>query len=598
MNYKVILSTIMDGKQALVLGLIISIVLIISSLIPPFQSPDEPAHVARAYLFSKGQILLETPPGQLAGGNVDRGLVAYLYGFNVLPFHPENKLSKEESFSVSDLRWTGQSVFMPVPGTGYYFPLAYAPQALALLLGEKLNWTVDHSYALARFFVLLSTVAVLTFAFYLFPTNGFVLGLLMMPMSIFQMASASLDAFTTGLTVLCIALFMRGCLLKFDFPTWMSWCMALCILILTTSRTHLLPLLVLPMAVWYVRRQRVLLWLAAFLVSFAMAWLLIAIKSTYVAAGGAGLSTGQTIGHYIMHPGAFVEVFGSTLGDPGHLFFYRNSLIGVLGWLDTYFPAEFYTAVSSLLVFLVVMTITTRGGREEWWPRGILLVLSLVSVFLVFLALLVTWNPVDAKFIEGVQGRYFFPPLLFFGYALSGSAGFHQGVRKIASVVILVILTGIVIFAMPRMLIERYFMVPIPLPQVAYEMRPSSPLARDTAIKIMMTSGHEAAASGLKRIGVMFGTYVRRNQGEAEFRLRGPQGESLALRFDLPDVADNQYQFFDLDSKVYTSGEIVAISGGGISTWESHKLPAEMYTCIVYEYANGTKRSTPGCPSL
>lgn len=127
-------------------------------------------------------------------------------------------------------------------------------------------------------------------------------------------------------------------------------------------------------------------------------------------------------------------------------------------------------------------------------------------------------------------------------------------------------------------------------------MHPSYPLSGSNPIRLSMTSGHQTENVALKRVGVMFGTYVRENPGEAELRLNGPAGAQLSQRFSLPDLADNKYRYFDLDSKNYTAGEIVSISGGGVSTWESHDENAGAYSCIIYQYTDGKLRFTPGCP--
>lgn len=94
----------------------------------------------------------------------------------------------------------------------------------------------------------------------------------------------------------------------------------------------------------------------------------------------------------------------------------------------------------------------------------------------------------------------------------------------------------------------------------------------------------------------MFGTYSIQNPGEAELRLQGIDGSSFIQRFPLPELADNQYRYFYPDSKSRIEGEIVSISGGGISTWESHDEKGGIHTCIIYEYVDGRRDFTPGCP--
>ena len=129
-----------------------------------------------------------------------------------------------------------------------------------------------------------------------------------------------------------------------------------------------------------------------------------------------------------------------------------------------------------------------------------------------------------------------------------------------------------------------------------YTLRPSRSLSVDSPIRLVMTPLHQHTQLGLRRIGVMFGTGVRANPGDAELRLKGPRGATFVHRFSLPDLADHQYRFFDLDAKRYTAGEIMFGTGGGVSAWEGHDSKGRANTCIVYEYEDGTRRHTPGCP--
>ena len=131
---------------------------------------------------------------------------------------------------------------------------------------------------------------------------------------------------------------------------------------------------------------------------------------------------------------------------------------------------------------------------------------------------------------------------------------------------------------------------------LATEMQPSLQLTSTSPIRLSMTSGHQGKNNPLKKIGVMFGTYAPQNPGEAELHLKGKDEASFTQMFSLSDLADNKYKYFDLDSKRYNEGEIVFISGGGVSTWESHDEKGGTHTCILYEYADDKRRVTPGCP--
>ena len=94
----------------------------------------------------------------------------------------------------------------------------------------------------------------------------------------------------------------------------------------------------------------------------------------------------------------------------------------------------------------------------------------------------------------------------------------------------------------------------------------------------------------------MFATSAGQNQGEAELRLQGHDGAEFTQRLALSNLGDNNYRYFDLDEKLYTAGEIISQSGSGIRTWEGRNEQGETSTCITYEYADGKRGFTPGCP--
>lgn len=583
-----------DKENIWIFLLIILVGSLFSAMTPPLQSPDERDHIKRAYLLSKGQILLKTPPGGASGGEIDTGLIAYFRGFQDLPHHPGKKLSKEEENAVSDIEWTGIRVFSPAPGTGYYFPLAYAPQALGLLIGETLGLTINDSYWLARFLVLAFSALLITLAFSITPANVFVLGMLIIPMSIFQFSSASLDAFTTALMLFCVALFMRGGDRKTDLPAWMIYLLAGCIFVLVASRIHLLPLLGLIFVLWILRRRMEILWVFFVVTALSFLWIYLSINNTTDnSAAVARHSTAQYFSFYIQNPGLLYEILVNTISR--NYGYYKNSLIGILGWLDAPFGQRFYDVITNCLFFLAVFSISIKGLRDEWRARLALMMLSLVSIFLIFFALLVSWNPLPTKIIEGVQGRYFIGPLMIMGYALSGGSGSLDNKWGRLGVVPLVIMSFMVATGMPRILIERYYMPTHEIADVRLQIKPGAQIKPATPYVLPMIELHKNEAAMLQRMGIMFWLKDKPVLGEAELKLKGPDSVEFAKRFSLSNLTNSDYYYFDLDSRRYTYGEISIISGTGVSVWESRGGNG-VSACIVYEYTNGKRRFTPGCP--
>ena len=78
-----------------------------SYFIPPIQSPDENQHFARAYMLSKGDILLETLPEKMSGGYVDDGLYEFIKGNLKISGQSDAKLSEEEKFRLKNIHWSG-----------------------------------------------------------------------------------------------------------------------------------------------------------------------------------------------------------------------------------------------------------------------------------------------------------------------------------------------------------------------------------------------------------------------------------------------------------------------------------------------------------
>ena len=181
----------------------------LAPLIPPIQSPDEAAHLERAYLLSKGEIFLRTRDG-ITGGEIDTGLLSYMNSFLALPLNYEHKVKTVDLRRARKIQWTGVRRFDGLPNTAAYFPLPYTPQAVAFALSERAGLTVYQSYSLARILSLVVTLNLLWIACRIHPIPPVVAALFVMPMTLFQLASASLDAITFAMTAVTAGLFLRG----------------------------------------------------------------------------------------------------------------------------------------------------------------------------------------------------------------------------------------------------------------------------------------------------------------------------------------------------------------------------------------------------
>ena len=387
-----------------------------SQRIPPMQSPDEPSHVARAYLLCRGEGLLHTPPGESSGGAVDRALDELVQPYLRLARESSLRLRADESQALAALRWSGKEAFVPIPSTGYLLPFIYVPQAAGLCLGRALELPVQASYGLARALTLMVSLLWLLAAVRLHNPGPLTLLLLCLPMSLFQWLSPTVDGLSHAMTVWLASAFVR--LYSGDAmgsaALRLAWVAV--IAVLAGSRTHLLPAFLLPLALCLRRRDALLAFATLAALAAVLAWY--AWVATHLVDQRIVRSAGlpQIIGHYAARPAELLAVVYATLGDAQTRLFYGQSFIGILGWLDTMLPLWAYPALGSMLAATAVLSALrgTVGAAAPW-----LLAAAAASVPLVFAALLVGWSEFPATRIDGVQGRYFIAPALLAAAALA-----------------------------------------------------------------------------------------------------------------------------------------------------------------------------------
>lgn len=402
--------------------------LVLSMVTPPLQSPDEDAHLARAYFLANGEFLLHRPESAVrSGGWIDSGWFAFGSVFSRLPFQPGHKVSAADIALAKSVRHEGARSFYEAPGTGYYFPAIYLPQSFALYLGERLDFSIYRTYMLARLFAVVAVIVMLYAALRLYPVSPFALGLLVLPMSLFQLASCSLDALSYGVATLALCLFMKIREMRQAAPERYFLGLAVLLFLLGSTRLHMLPLLsLLPCAWLYTRRERHLV-ISAGVIAGVLAWTLLAAATTVDARIAQGASKGTIVLHYLQSPVSFFRVLGNTLRSADTVSFYYQSFIGNLGWLDTPLRSGQYSILLFLLVVLSGFSVKTGFLREQWRLSLFLTANVLLSVLMVFCAMLTTWTPHPATLIAGVQGRYFLLPLLVFAFALGPAARAPEG---------------------------------------------------------------------------------------------------------------------------------------------------------------------------
>ncbi|MBP9012625.1 MAG: hypothetical protein KBG22_03335, partial [Smithella sp.] len=119
------------------------------------------------------------------------------------------------------------------------------------------------------------------------------------------------------------------------------------------------------------------------------------------------------------------------------------------------------------IILIGLLSVSAKNFKKDWFSRSLLVFSALISILLIFFAILIKDNQHPASLIQGVQGRYFLIPMIMVAYAVSGSLKLYEGIfRKIA--LCLVIFLGLfTIFSTSKLLIERYYLAPLPLEEIS-----------------------------------------------------------------------------------------------------------------------------------
>ena len=451
-----------------------------SWLIPPMQSPDEDSHIGRAYVISQGDLLLQylplsstgareayteggtavshqaRPYGGRLGGLVDEGLSSFMAGYLDLARQSAKRFTAAEKARLAQMNWSETKQFQILSGTGYYFPAVYAPQALGLAIGRTLGFSVGHSYYLAKEMSLLVCFALLAMACRLSAPSPLLAAILLLPMSLFQLLSPTIDGLTTSLSVLAISIFLSSADSGRKHPAAASWGLAASIFLVTTSRTHLLPLLLLPFFLAWRRQSSRDFYLGCWITVGAIAWTVFALQSTSDARVVRDHTTAELLLHYLGNPLSFLRVIFASLNDADLFTFYERSFVGVLGWLDTWLPPYFYPALWVGLAICGIASVSVATLQRDGSPRLLLAGIAMASVGLIFLALLVTWTPHPTLTVRGVQGRYFLVPTIMLAFAISGASALKSPLRQRLAALAVAGFSASSLAALTMTLLSRY----------------------------------------------------------------------------------------------------------------------------------------------
>jgi uncharacterized membrane protein len=388
---------------------------------PPALVGDEPNHFFRAWQISEGQIIGERRE-DLSGGWLPESVLAT--NRKLTGDIEMNHDVKFDTALISELLYLPlepeKRVFERFPNTVIYAPVPYAPQVVGILIGRLFGVSPLVMIYLARIVNLIAFIALTFWAIRIIPVHKWVLCLLSLtPTSVFQVSSASVDAFTFGICFLTIAVFLSyglGEKEKLNAVDLLKL-FALCLPAVLSKQAYIL----LPLLFLLIPRRRVgstVKYLCVFASLYAACLLVLAVwslavKTIYLPYRiDIPINPEQQVAFIIKNPLNFIFV---AIKDYIYNFgYYLKTFFGQLTWLDLYVPI--YLVVFNCIVIAAVATLDKDA--KKMIPRYfefIFVTIVAGTAFIISALLYMTWSPIGGDTIEGIQGRYFIPiaPLFF-----------------------------------------------------------------------------------------------------------------------------------------------------------------------------------------
>jgi uncharacterized membrane protein len=389
------------------------------AVVPPFQSPDEPNHVFRAYQVSRGAIFRRVSSRGYGGGDIDESLrwivLPYLQVFNPT----RAKASRERFAGARGVRWSGRSTFSENPVQASYGPFTYLPQALGLAVGRLFGMRVLDSYYLARILNGATAIALGHLALR-WLQRGRLLAfiVLVLPMTLFQFASTSQDALQIASSLVIAALATRLEIAAIPSVMKLQVVIAALAALVALGRP---PMIVFALLAFLPAPHAGRYAAAVLAVGLALAamvgWLAL---SSFHGPLPPGTDPSRQLAMLLGSASAWPHVMVTAISHSSARWLEEG--IGILGWLDTSLPRWFYRLATATLALAIIVDpyAAVRPRKVARVLYGAVFALGLVGVLLIHY---VGYTPVGVREIGGVQGRHLLQlvPLLALAVGLSVS---------------------------------------------------------------------------------------------------------------------------------------------------------------------------------
>jgi uncharacterized membrane protein len=408
----------------LYLMLIIPIGLLYMLSIPVGRVPDESGHFFRAYEISEGHLVSDFN-GEYGGRNLPISLIKLFdsTGDHISYSDELNDLNQNIDKKQKD--------FAVFSNTSLYSFVCYLPQTIGVFVGRVLNLNPLIIAYLGRITNFIICICILAVAIKIFPGNKkLIFFISFMPMFLQELVSLSPDAITNSLSILLLSyvLYLKNNKSKINNKELVL--LSIICIILSQCKIVYLPLclsvFMIPFDKFNSKRDKYIkIGIIAFLtVALNLIWL--SISSKFLIEYNEGVNSAKQVMHIFKNPLNYIIVLFRTIKTYGILY-----LKNIVGQSLCYFDVNISIIIAIIYYIIMIINGVFNNIKLELKNRLLSLFIVLSTLVLIFTSLYVQWTPVNNPIIDGVQGRYLIP-LLIFGFSIFN---FKKNINSFKSII-------------------------------------------------------------------------------------------------------------------------------------------------------------------
>lgn len=409
---------------------------------PLNQVPDEASHIARAAALGHGAIfgqvrLIHAGDGstyRYSGLKINAGLAKAMHSETnfipniAVPTYPS--LNKSEYLSSRHAKWSKHRVFVSCPNSLQYFPAMYIPGTIGIYFGRLIGFSPFYSLIIGRIFMLMAYIAMgysaIRIARY---GRGILFACLLMPMPLNLAGSFNQDAQILASCALACAMLTTG------EDKMRRWAAFILMLVMCSKPPYGLLLIVLlfplsspglirriglavisglPAVLWYAASKVIDLvpfWTVQFYLPGP--WWTGQDRLMHLQ------STTRNLHVLLQEPTRFFTLPWHMLSH--NLFAYVLEGIAWFGQNSLMAPPLFYIAWIVAIFFAFMSCAMSYNNKKILEVKIIdqitLFSFIIISIWVLILAIYISWAMTGAVTATGVTGRYF---ILFIPFAMIG----------------------------------------------------------------------------------------------------------------------------------------------------------------------------------